>query len=131
MKKFVTDFFRKFPFCTGLLLLLIALHLTGVKDLRTPMVAMPENLFLIFAFYACAMLFFALAYIAQNRTAKKRKTDMVGCCVECFCFNTRCKSFYFVKNPLAALSCCRGVLKNLYFIHELFGWPESLFEALW
>lgn len=73
MKKFVIDFFRKFPFCTGLLLLLIALHLAGVKDLRTPMVAIPENLFLIFAFYACAMLFFALLILPKTEQQKREK----------------------------------------------------------
>ncbi len=73
MKKFVIDFFRKFPFCTGLLSLLIALHLTGVKDLRTPMVAMQEDLFLIFAFYAFAMLFFALFILPETEQQKREK----------------------------------------------------------
>ena len=79
MKKFVIDFFRKFPFCTGLLSLLIALHLTGVKDLRTPMVAMQEDLFLIFAFYAFAMLFFALFILPETEQQKREKLTRDSC----------------------------------------------------
>ena len=51
MKKFVVDFFRNYPVCTGLLSFLIALHLIGAKDLRTPIVAMNKDLFPLFFLY--------------------------------------------------------------------------------
>lgn len=83
MKKFVINFFRKFPACTGLLLLLIALHLTGSKSLRTPMVIMHENLWVIFSFYCVAIIIFMLHVLPKLEHQKKEKTTwrFIAVCV--------------------------------------------------
>ena len=42
MKKFIIDFFKKFPTCGGLLLLLISCHLTGIKNFTTSWATAPK-----------------------------------------------------------------------------------------
>ena len=75
MKKFIVKVFRNSPACTGLISLLIALHLVGIKDLRTPLSSMPADLFLtVFGLYCFAMLvymLFILPHIAQEKREKR------------------------------------------------------------
>ena len=73
MKKFIIDFFREFPACTGLLSLLIALHLIGVKDLRTPIMAMQEGLLPVFYLYCCVILIFMLFILPKIEKQKRKK----------------------------------------------------------
>ncbi len=73
MKKFVVDFFRNYPVCTGLLSFLIALHLIGAKDLRTPIVAMNKDLFPLFFLYVFIMAFYMLFILPKTEQQKREK----------------------------------------------------------
>ena len=73
MKKFVVDFFRNYPVCTGLLSFLIALHLIGAKDLRTPIVAMNKDLFPLFFFFFFIMAFYMLFILPKTEQQKREK----------------------------------------------------------
>lgn len=73
MKKFVIDLFRHFPICTGLLGFLIALHIVGIKDLRTPMMEMQDDLWLLFALYCFVMMFFMLFILPKVERQKREK----------------------------------------------------------
>lgn len=73
MKNFIVNLFRKFPGCTGVLLLLLALHLTGVKDLRTSMVEIQDDLFLVFYLYVLGMLFFVMFLLPKVEPSKREK----------------------------------------------------------
>lgn len=73
MKKFVVDFFRNYPVCTGLLSFLIALHLISAKDLRTPIVAMNKDLFPLFFLYVFIMAFYMLFILPKTEQQKREK----------------------------------------------------------
>ncbi len=73
MKKFIIDLFRKFPVCTGLLLFLIVLHLLDIKKLQTPMIAMAEDLSLLFFIYCFGMAFFMLFILPKTKPQKREK----------------------------------------------------------
>ena len=70
------DLFRKFPVCTGLLLFLIILHLSGVKNLQTPIMAIQKELRLLPFLYCFVMALFML-FILPKIEPKKRK-DALG-----------------------------------------------------
>ena len=73
MKKFFINLFRNYPICTGLLSLLIALHVVGVKDLQTPLIAMNENLFPILFFYVSVMLCYMMFILPKINQEKREK----------------------------------------------------------
>ena len=73
MKKFFINLFRNYPICTGLLSLLIALHVVGVKDLQTPLIAMNENLFPILFFYVSVMLCYMMFILPKIKQEKREK----------------------------------------------------------
>lgn len=53
--------------------MLLALHLTGVKDLRTSMVEMQDDLFLVFYLYVLGMLFFVMFLLPKVEPSKREK----------------------------------------------------------
>lgn len=77
MKNFIINFFRNYPVCTGLLLLLISLHLVGVKNLQTPLVAMQKNLFHLFFFYVVSMLGYMLFILPKIDSQKQEKITWI------------------------------------------------------
>lgn len=72
MRKYVFNLVRKSPASIGLLSLLIALHLAGIKDLRTSMVTMPRELWYIFVSYVFCMVItvFILPKIGETKREK-------------------------------------------------------------
>ena len=72
MKDFI-DLFRRFPTLTGLLCLVIVSHLTEPKDLRTPILAMPENLMPLFFLYVFGMLFYMLMILPKIELQQREK----------------------------------------------------------
>lgn len=72
MKKAILNLFRSSPASIGLLSLLIALHLTGVKDLRTPMAEVSKDVLLIFCLYCCVMMFLVM-FVRKLRKQQKRE----------------------------------------------------------
>lgn len=77
MKNFIINFFRNYPVCTGLLSLLITLHLVGVKNLQTPLVAMQKNLFPLFFFYVVSMLGYMLFILPKIDSQKQEKITWI------------------------------------------------------
>lgn len=77
MKNFIINFFRNYPVCTGLLLLLISLHLVGVKNLQTPLVAMQKNLFPLFFLYVVCMLNYMLFILPKINQQKREKITWI------------------------------------------------------
>lgn len=75
MKNFIVDFFKKSPACTGLVTLIIALHLTGVKDISNPLVEMSDGLLLIFLVYSAIVLVLGIALecLPQLNSEKGKK----------------------------------------------------------
>ncbi len=73
MTKFIIDLFRKFPVCTGLLLFLIILHLSGVKNLQTPIMAIQEELRLLLFLYCFIMALFMLFILPKIEPKKREK----------------------------------------------------------
>lgn len=53
--------------------MLLALHLTGVKDLRTSMVEIQDDLFLVFYLYVLGMLFFVMFLLPKVEPSKREK----------------------------------------------------------
>ena len=72
MKKTILNLFRSSPASIGLLSLLIALHLTGVKDLRTPMAEVSKDVLLIFGLY-CGVMLFLVMFIWKLGERQKRE----------------------------------------------------------
>lgn len=73
MKKSIINLFRKSPASMGLLSLLIALHLVGVKDLRTPMAEVSKDVLLIFGLYCGVMLLFVMFVLKKTEQQKREK----------------------------------------------------------
>ena len=57
----------------GLLSLLIALHLVGVKDLRTPMAEVSKDVLLSFGLYCGVMLLFVMFVLKKTEQQKREK----------------------------------------------------------
>lgn len=73
MKNFIVNVFKDSPACTGLVLLLITLHLTGVKSLALPMSEMPKEVGLILFSYLCIMAISVLFILPKTAQHKRRK----------------------------------------------------------
>lgn len=57
MKKFIIGFFREFPTCTGLLLLLISCHFTGIKNFTASWAKAPD------VFWDIVIIYIITAYV--------------------------------------------------------------------
>jgi len=72
MKKFIIGFFREFPTCTGLLLLLISCHFLGIKDFTEPWAKAPKVFWDIIIIYLLVAYIF-ITFCIQNLEASMRE----------------------------------------------------------
>jgi len=73
MKKFIIDFFKRFPTCSGLLLLLIGCHLTGIKNFTASWATAPKVFWDIVIIYIIVVYTF-IQWFLPNIEKEKRES---------------------------------------------------------
>ena len=94
--KIITDLFRKYPSCTGLLCLILLSHLMEPKDLHTPILSMPEEFLPVFFLYVMGMLCYMLFVLPGIQSKNREKITWIVVLISIVILTV----LMYAKNPL-------------------------------
>lgn len=93
MKKFIIGLFKKFPTATGLVLLLISCHLTGIKKLTTSFGNAPETFWNIVIIYFIITFVFLNMYLPEIEEKKRESSTWTLIITSVICLTILAKLF--------------------------------------